>query len=368
MLLVETRFDEFTGCVSRVCRCRACIPFSLNSRVLFGRDQVWWACLVHTLPDLVFMTIYSLLILFCAQLYYVAMDVPYEGLKIGFFFINMVLYAAYATIATYSWYQHPYTLFWDGVEWGTGVIYCASIVAILYYGWRVAQLLRPESNGTQAIVLEPDVSRDVQKQRLIVRRVMLLCAVCVLIFSMKAGLSLATVLNVYRNQDGVPLSRGSGPNGNSFAINRYVFDVIVYSAVELVPSWMVLAITHRRRYKPVPGKGSTRSSDETQSSSRADEEMAWPKHLEDEFAQAAAYPPPSPVFPAYGAVDRVDGAAGGLPLEASAGAMSNASVATGSFRSGYYSAASYGGNSNAGGLGSSYERTSGGDFNRSFDH
>jgi len=177
-----------------------------------------------------------------------------------------------------------------------------------------------------------------------VRRVILLCAVCVFIFSMKAGLSLATVLNLYKNRDGVPLAHpdSSTAGATDFALNRYVFDVIVYGAVELVPSWMVLAITHRRRYRPLPGKGSTRSSDETRSSSRQDDVPGWPAHLEDEFAAAqAAYPPPSPVFPAYGTNDRSDASMGGLPIEGSAGALSASSVASGSMRSGYYSASSY---------------------------
>lgn len=244
---------------------------------------------MHTAPDLFFMSVYSLIILFCAQLVYVARDVPFGGIKLAFLGINFLIYAAYGVLGAYALYAKQYMLFWHGTEWGSAVVYCISILAVLYYGNGVAGMLRLDPGEGGSVDY-----RDVQRQRFVFRRVTGLVGSCVLIFAIKATLGFLTVLNLVNNEEGVPLDKD-----NHFLVNRSVYGLIVFAVVELLPSWVILAITRRREQRRSGSKESRESSTGTHSSHQP-YDTAWPQHMEDEFALTNTYPPPSPLFPGYG--------------------------------------------------------------------
>lgn len=304
---------------------------------LAGKD-IWWGCLVNTFPDLFFVTIYTLLILFCAQLYYVAIDWPYDKLKTGFAFANVGIWLAYGAVAVYSVEKAKYSLFWTATEYGVGVLFCLGILAAAYYGWRVREHLQPRTvSESQPITLDHDSNKDVQFRRLIVRRVTILCSVCIFVFAIKAAAALALATRLVKSEEGLPFRFGS----SSYLLPRKEYDVIVFAVVELLPSLLVLWITHRRGYSPVGAKDSDMSSGgQTLSSSRhsvEDDVDAWEPHMQDAFAHAQQYPQVAPHFPGYGSGHESSSSDIHIPREGSAGLSTSLHSGTGS----YYSTASF---------------------------
>lgn len=270
-----------------------CASMSTESMWLSSTIQSagWWVCVSHMVPDLFFFVLYGLLILLWATLYY---EVPSDGkwLTAGFWTTVALVCAGFGALAAYSWFvpnaAGVYTWFWSAAQFGLGGVYAVCLVLALFFGCKVAKKLQPEvplsvSTGTSHVhsssrsarshpssVATEDELNDLSAQRAVMRRVYILCGLCVVFFLVRGTLNIMAAAHVTRGYSGdasygVPFS-GSG---HTFDVLSVIYTVSVFGVAELVPSLVMLFVTRNRATAAV-GTYSASDLTHTHSSSMPD--------------------------------------------------------------------------------------------------
>mmetsp|Transcript_22767 Transcript_22767/g.44719 ORF Transcript_22767/g.44719 Transcript_22767/m.44719 type:complete len:385 (-) Transcript_22767:796-1950(-) len=187
----------------------------------------WAISMIHGVPDMLFMSMYSLLTMFWAQLYYAAWGISYASLRPGFVVANVLLYTIYVAIALISLIEARYRLLHFYMDCLLGGAYLISSVVMIYYGYRVFSQLRSKvlSLGGQ----------EFPGRKMILRRVIILCIVCGSTLLLHAVYCVAA-LTVFDDRFGYPSKIGT-----------HAFDALSYSIFELIPALVVLMLTVKRR-------------------------------------------------------------------------------------------------------------------------
>ena len=206
---------------------------------------LWWLAFGHGLPDLFFLSTYSLLILFWAQLYYDSRpDASRRGrgrcaaqrwLRPLFVAVNVAAFAAFGAVAAVTGERREYARFRRWTFWVLAVGYGLGTLGVLFYGAKVARTLRPRS------------SVSYPTRRMVLRRVIALCATLAVVFAIRCVFSLLVAADVLSNADGQGYVAG--------ITNRYAFDAWSYALVELVPSALILLLTRKRGGSGAGGAG-----------------------------------------------------------------------------------------------------------------
>ena len=191
-----------------------------------AKKDAWFMSLAHAFPDLAFLSTYSFLVLFFAQLYYSSQGRVVANLHSYFFFANASVYLVCVVIAIYTGPtgSSRYAQFRLILEYVLGSIFAISGLGVLYYGCSIIKEL--EKSGA---VTYPE-------QRTVLKRVRIACLVCVTLFLSRA---------IYGMVFAAHSSADMGyPHG--WQRERYLVDGIEYALVELIPSVVILCVTRRR--------------------------------------------------------------------------------------------------------------------------
>ncbi len=191
-----------------------------------SEKDAWFMSLAHAFPDLAFLSTYSFLVLFFAQLYYSSQGRVVANLHSYFFFANASVYLVCVVIAIYTGPtgSSRYAQFRLILEYVLGSIFAISGLGVLYYGCSIIKEL--EKSGA---VTYPE-------QRTVLKRVRIVCFVCVTLFLSRAIYGIA-----FAAQDSTDMGY---PHG--WQKERYLVDGVEYTLVELIPSVVILCVTKRR--------------------------------------------------------------------------------------------------------------------------
>jgi len=174
-------------------------------------------------PDLFFLTTYSLLILFWAQLSHTATGAPFPWLRPAFLISNGLLYLGFLLIVVLGGskmlgrgqvLQALFVLL--------GVSYILSTLFLFKYALRFRKMALP-------YVLR--------------RRLIALCVLCGVVFIVHVAYYLGVATGL--------LSTWVAAAGYPPQIDAYIFDALLYPLWELLPSLAILAVLHKRK----PGSG-----------------------------------------------------------------------------------------------------------------
>ncbi len=183
----------------------------------YACPSTWTCALVRCVPDLLFLTTYSLLILFWAQLSHTATGSPFPLLRPAFLVSNGVLYLAFLLVVVLG---ASAVLTSGQVIQGLfsvmGVCYIFCTLFLFKYALRFSRMALPP-------VLR--------------RRLVALCVLCGAVFVLHSAYYLGIATRVLAAwEDGYPPGT-----------NAYLFDALFYPFLELVPSLAILAALHKRK-------------------------------------------------------------------------------------------------------------------------
>uniref|UniRef100_A0A7S4QB03 THH1/TOM1/TOM3 domain-containing protein n=1 Tax=Alexandrium monilatum TaxID=311494 RepID=A0A7S4QB03_9DINO len=148
-------------------------------------QQRWLGDLVALLPALVFLSAFSLVVLFWAQLHYTVTIVPLPLLDCQFLCINVACYVLVAAIAVGTLLLRAYGRLWTYLTFVLGLLNAAAALSFLYYGLMVVLELR----GT---------SRERLPELRLSERVVALLVVCPAALLLRGGCYLAWGLSLAR--------------------------------------------------------------------------------------------------------------------------------------------------------------------------
>ncbi|CEM00769.1 unnamed protein product [Vitrella brassicaformis CCMP3155] len=198
----------------------------LMSSISQASLMTWFTYLFRSLPSLIFLSTYSVLIYFWAQVYQAATLVSTPLLRPTFIFVNIAVYCIYAVITVLTLLLHAYEEYRTYSIFLIGVIYLAVSVGFFVYGMKVSGQLS-------------DRSRQLHRKNFIIRRVMALSVACPIIFSLRGFYCLAFSFGFISKYY---------PQG----ISRFIWDAIIYMTSEWVPSLLMLFFFWPRRSHQLP--------------------------------------------------------------------------------------------------------------------
>lgn len=174
--------------------------------------KLWVREILMALPSLIFITSYSVVILFWAQVYYAAIMVSFPLLRPLFIFANIAAYGLFTVIALITLHMSAWQEVSQYMYLLLGTLYILSSIGLFIFGVRVAGHLS---------------ERRASSRSGIIRRVVLLTATCPLILLLRGCYS---------------LSVGSGLISTSWprVISRVAWDAGLYLISELLPSLLFI--------------------------------------------------------------------------------------------------------------------------------
>ncbi|KAF4678331.1 hypothetical protein FOL47_000060 [Perkinsus chesapeaki] len=189
--------------------------------------QGWTNYVLMVFPSLLFLSTYSVVVLFWAQVYYAAILVSYPLLRPVCIFINIAVYGVFLIVSVVTfllkaWYQYSQYIFFI-----VGLLYIICALFFFYYGIQVASQLKTRSRRQRSYggVSPSEASRN----HAVLTRVLLLTLTCPLIFLVRGMLSL-----LY----GVGVLPTYGPS----SVDRLAWDSLVYCITEWVPSLLIVIV------------------------------------------------------------------------------------------------------------------------------
>ncbi|KAF4668940.1 hypothetical protein FOZ61_005451 [Perkinsus olseni] len=189
--------------------------------------QGWTNYVLMVFPSLLFLSTYSIVILFWAQVYYAAILVSYPLLRPVCIFFNIAVYGVFLIISVVTfllkaWHQYSQYIFFI-----VGFLYIICAVFFFYYGIQVAGQLKDRSRRQRSY---GGVSTtEASKNHAVLNRVLVLTLTCPLIFLVRGMLSV-----LY----GVGVLRTYGPA----SVDRLAWDSLVYCVTEWIPSLLIVVV------------------------------------------------------------------------------------------------------------------------------
>lgn len=178
--------------------------------------RTWVRDFLMSLPTLFFLTTYSVVILFWAQVYYASVLVSFPLLKPIVVFINIAAYVVFAVIACLTLLLMAWSEFRQYLYFLLGILFLFCGLNFFYYGVKVsAQLL--------------DRNKQLSRKSRIIRRVIVLTSTVPLILVAKG---------VYCTAVGVGFITSSAP----WSMNRLTWDCTNFFFTEFVPSVLMLLV------------------------------------------------------------------------------------------------------------------------------
>eukprot|EP00743_Colponemidia_sp_Colp-15_P003577 GILK01003859.1.p1 GENE.GILK01003859.1~~GILK01003859.1.p1 ORF type:complete len:336 (+),score=34.51 GILK01003859.1:62-1069(+) len=184
--------------------------------------RAWWNSLAHSFPSLLFLSTYSVLILFWAQLYYAATLVSYPLLRPTFVFLNISIYCIFVVVSMLTAMLHAYSEYQIYTLFIIGVIHLIVAAGFIYYGVKVSVQLSSRKNRY-----------TFSARSMVLKRVLFLAIFCTVIFLVRGAYDVAVATHLFQDYY---------PEGAS----HYAWDGLVFFIAELLPSVVILILTRRR--------------------------------------------------------------------------------------------------------------------------
>eukprot|EP01067_Filipodium_phascolosomae_P007766 Filipodium_phascolosomae@DN636_c0_g1_i1.p1 len=197
--------------------------------------QIWVLYILRSFPSMIFLSTYSVIILFWAQVYCAASLRSNIGLRAHFCFLNGAAYSIYFLAAALLYYYEQFLRLVYFEELLIGSLYLLVGSGFAYYGMKVANRLSERVP-------------DSQRKKSILQRVIILCVCCPALF-LSRGL--------YGVAFGTRLLRQYYPS----VASKSFWDFLVFSITEFFPSLLILFVFSNRNH-PSDGNRSLQNSDE----------------------------------------------------------------------------------------------------------
>ncbi|KAF0686699.1 Aste57867_21541 [Aphanomyces stellatus] len=237
LLLISagTRFVSLTVDMLAV----ALSPDTATGDALVSDDTntyAWLSSIISLLPALFFVSTYSLLILFYAQLCTAVytMSFPlHKGIYVG---CNILLYVGFILL---MFLCTSSSMFWQWTQGTLGCFYLVGFIAVLYYSLQLIFFFKT-SHPDDEFFFDMHLHRGLTPRQIVIQRIMWVCVMCCVLF---CGLSIyylgiasgliATIDAKYRTPVGM---------------YPYAFEVTMYFGTEFLPCALLLCFT--RRHNP----------------------------------------------------------------------------------------------------------------------
>ncbi|KAF4656649.1 hypothetical protein FOL47_008825 [Perkinsus chesapeaki] len=244
----RTRFFFLLAlCISNAARALslvfdAVIHFEVRMHRLEHPVQSWTNDVFMIFPSLLFLSTYSIVILFWAQVYYAAVLVSHPLLRPICIFVNIAVYGVFIIISIVTFLLSAWKEYNQYIYFVVGLLYIICSILFFYYGLQVSGQLRDRSRRQLS-----GNARQIGQSRnkSVINRVLVLTLTCPLIFLVRG---MSEVLF------GVGLVKTVGPPG----IDRQAWDSIVYFVTEWIPSLLILFVfwPANRRSPPLSHRSS----------------------------------------------------------------------------------------------------------------
>ena len=190
--------------------------FTQTDKQLQKSVRTWVRDFLVSLPTLFFLTTYSVVVLFWAQVYYASVLVSFPLLKPIVVFINIAVYAIFAVISCLTLLLMAWGEFRQYLYFLLGVLFLFCAINFFYYGVKVAAQLSERNK---------QLSR---KSRIIRRVVILTSSVPIVLF----------IKGIYCSAVGLGFSSGLPPSN----FTRLSWDCLNFFVSELLPSVLMLSV------------------------------------------------------------------------------------------------------------------------------
>jgi hypothetical protein len=177
------------------------------------------------LPGTIFFTTYTLLVLFWAEIYHQARNLPTDRLRPMFLIINAAIYLSQVFIWGYLWYT-PSSIMLAVAKIFFAVVSLVAALGFIIYGGKLFLMLRRfpiESKG----------------RRKKLREVGCVTAICFICFTIRSFIMAFSVFNKAMDLD---------------VLYHPILNGIYYTVVEIIPSALVLFILRKLPPKRPPGQ------------------------------------------------------------------------------------------------------------------
>eukprot|EP00922_Rhytidocystis_sp_ex-Travisia-forbesii_P071202 GHVS01106279.1.p1 GENE.GHVS01106279.1~~GHVS01106279.1.p1 ORF type:complete len:681 (-),score=138.01 GHVS01106279.1:327-2369(-) len=181
----------------------------------------WLLTILRSAPSLLFLSTYSVVILFWAQVYYAAILVSLPLLKPCFVFINIAAYTVYLSAVVLSYLLQTYAELATYAAFLIGIFYTATALGVAYYGVKVSNKLSERS-------------KQPSRKNSIIRRVLFLAIVCPVAFLLRGLYSLAFAVDIL-------------PHFYPSSVTHPAWDALIFLVTEWLPSIMILAAFWHRK-------------------------------------------------------------------------------------------------------------------------
>jgi hypothetical protein len=207
MLTLSNFARAFTLCIEE---------FTHQDKQLQKSVRSWVRDFVMSLPTLFFLSTYSVVVLFWAQVYYASVLVSFPLLKPIVVFINIAAYVVFSVIACLTLLLMAWSEFRQYLYFLLGILFLFSGFTFFYYGIKVAaQLL--------------DRNKQLSRESRIIRRVIVLTSSVPLILLVKGLFCTAIGLGYI---SGSPV----------FGLSRLTLDCSNFFLTEFIPSVLMLCV------------------------------------------------------------------------------------------------------------------------------
>jgi len=203
-----------------------------QDRQLQRSVRTWVRDFLMSIPTLFFLTTYSVVILFWAQVYYASVLVSFPLLKPIVVFLNIAAYVVFSVIACLTLLLMAWAEFRQYLYFLLGVLFFACAIYFFYFGIKVsAQLL--------------DRNKQLSRKSRIVRRVLVLTSTVPLVLFLKG---------LYCTGVGLGFLSISAP----WNLSRLSWDCVNFFVSEFVPSLLMLCVfwpgspKADEHYDPIP--------------------------------------------------------------------------------------------------------------------
>ncbi|ETV94323.1 hypothetical protein H310_11971 [Aphanomyces invadans] len=197
-----------------------------------SNTYAWLSSVVSLLPALFFVSTYSLLILFYAQLCTAAVYTSSFPLHKGIYVVcNLLLYLGFLVLLVLCTTS---SMFWQWTQGILGAFYLLGLLAVLYYSLQLILFFKT-SHPDDEFFFDMHLHRGLTPRQIVIQRIMWVCVMCCILFCGQSvyliGISTGLVPSIHhRTPDGV---------------SPYAFEVGQYIATEFLPCALLLLVTRR---------------------------------------------------------------------------------------------------------------------------
>ena len=190
--------------------------FTQQDKQIQRSVRTWVRDFLSSLPTLFFLTTYSVVILFWAQVYYASVLVSFPLLKPIVIFINIAVYVVFSVIACLTLLLMAWSEFRQYLYFLLGVLFFFCGLNFFYYGVKVAAQLS-------------DRNKQLSRKSRIIKRVIILTSSVPLILLARG---------VYCSMVGLGFIAGYPPWG----LSKLTWDSVNFFITEFIPSVLMLLV------------------------------------------------------------------------------------------------------------------------------